>query len=67
MKRKPEVLLEEWRFAGRDNTKLRGYMYHHRVIPDGYLCRTSQIVFIDIAAGICETQNSFYTLGRRLQ
>lgn len=70
MSRKPEVFLEDWEVCeepcyGRGK-HLHGTFHGHPdkvMVGEGEWGTTSEIVWIDTAAGIAETKNTMYSLG----
>jgi hypothetical protein len=52
-----------WR-ALEPGHRLMGYVSTHSELPGGLIC-TSPIVRVDEAAGLVETRNNVYRLGRR--
>jgi hypothetical protein len=71
---KPPIFLEDWGVvesasapawrALEPGRRLIGFVLGHDRLPNGLIC-TSPIVRIDETAGLVETRNTLYRLGRR--
>jgi hypothetical protein len=73
---KPPIRIDDWAVvesAGvpalrplEPGYRLAGCVFDHGTLPNGLIC-TSPIVRVDEVAGIVETRNNVYRLGRRSQ
>lgn len=60
---KPCARLEEWS-PFNNGLHLNGVVYGHKRLPDGVWITTSRIIKLDMVAGVCETVNTTYQLGK---
>lgn len=58
-------LLMEWRIRLAPAPHLVGIVLGHPVIPDGELCRTSELFTLEPDLGYARTRSRFYRLGER--